>query len=212
MDLPSNNSEAKRFVLYLRVSTREQNSYMQERDLTEYAIKRGWQFQILEDKASGKNANRPALKKLMLMAQRREIDGIAVWKCDRLFRSLKHAILTLSEWTELGIEFVALKDNIDLTTSQGRLFAAFLLSFAEFNGDLIRNNVIDGLETAKARGVKLGRPQVVNDAVIAEVIELRAKGLSIRQISESLDRRISKTSIERVLRDHFNNPSKKVGI
>jgi DNA invertase Pin-like site-specific DNA recombinase len=185
---------------------------MQERDLTEYAVKRGWQFQILEDKATGKNANRPALKKLMLMAQRREVDGIAVWKCDRLFRSLKHAVLTLSEWTELGIEFVALKDNIDLTTSQGRMLANLLLSFAEFQGDLIRSNVIDGLETAKARGVKLGRPQVVNDAVIAEVIELRTKGLSIRQISESLDKRISKTSIERVLRDHFNNPSKKVGI
>lgn len=206
------DTKGKRFVLYLRVSTTDQNPDLQRRELTEYATKRGWQFEILEDRATGKNANRPALKRLFLMAQRREVDGIAVWKCDRLFRSLKHAVLTLSEWSELGIEFVALKDNIDMTTAQGRLLAGILMAFSEFEADLIRSRVVAGLEAAKARGVKLGRPQVVNDAAIAEIIALRAKGRSIRQISESLGRRLSKSSIERVISEHLNKPSKKVGI
>ena len=212
MNLPSENSEIKRFILYLRVSTTDQNPDLQRRELTDYATRRGWHFEILEDRATGKNANRPALKRLLQMAQQRKVDGIAVWKCDRLFRSLKHAVLTLSEWTELGIQFVALKDNIDLTTAQGRLLANLLMAFAEFESDLIRSRVIAGLEAAKARGVKLGRPQVVNDGIISEVIELRARGLSIRQLSESLHRRVSKTSIERILRDHSNKPFKKVGI
>lgn len=208
----SQGATAKKFVLYVRVSTSDQNPDLQRRELAEYASKRGWSYEILEDKATGKNANRPALKQLLLLAQRRQIDGIAVWKCDRLFRSLKHAVLTLSEWTEIGVQFVSMKDNIDLTTSQGRLLANLLMSFAEFESDLIRSRVIAGLEAAKARGVKLGRPQVVNQSIANEVITLRSRGLSIRKISDHFGKRISKTSVERILRDHFKIQSKKVGI
>ena len=192
----------KKFILYLRVSTLEQNSDLQRIELTEYANKRGWSYEVLEDKATGKNANRPALKKLMLLAQQRKIDGIAVWRADRLFRSLKEAVITLSELSEIGVAFYSHKDGIDLSTSQGRLLANLLFSLAEFESDLIKSRVISGLQAAKARGVKLGRPQVVTTELTEKVIKLRERGISIRQISELLDRKLSKTSIERILRDH----------
>jgi DNA invertase Pin-like site-specific DNA recombinase len=201
----------KRFILYIRTSTVEQNSDLQRRELVEYAEKRGWQYEILEDKASGTTVSRPMLQRLLSLARSRKIDGLAVWKCDRLFRSLKHAVITLSELTELGVEFYAHKDGIDLTTASGRLLANLLMSFAEFEVDLIRSRVIAGLQAAKARGVRLGRPKVVNEEIIQQVLDLRNnRGLSIRQITEALARRISKTSIERILKEHGSskNPVK----
>ncbi|MDZ4661046.1 MAG: recombinase family protein [Pseudomonadota bacterium] len=197
----------KRYILYLRISTAEQNSDLQRRELVEYANRRGWTYEILEDKASGTHANRPALQKLLQLARSRKIDGIAVWKCDRLFRSLKHAVVTLAELTELGVEFYSHKDQIDLSTSTGRLMANMLMAFAEFEADLIKSRVVSGLQAAKARGVQLGRPKIVNDEVIRQVLDLRFnRKLSIRQISEALAHKVSKTSIERILRD--NDPSK----
>lgn len=152
----ANGNETKKFILYLRVSTLEQNSDLQRLELTEYATKRGWSYEILEDKATGKNANRPALKKLLLLAQQRKIDGIAVWRADRLFRSLKEAVLTLSALTEMNVAFYSHKDGIDLSTSHGRLLANLLFSLAEFESELIKSRVVAGLNAAKARGVKLG--------------------------------------------------------
>ena len=193
----------KRYILYLRTSTVEQNSDLQRRELVEYAERRGWSYEVLEDKASGTTASRPMLQKLLQAARTRRIDGLAVWKIDRLFRSLKHAVVTLSELTELGVEFYSHKDQIDLGTAQGRLMAGMLMAFAEFEADLIRTRVMSGLQAAKARGVKLGRPVLVTDEIVKEVLELRFnRGLSIRQIVESLNRRISKTSVERIIREH----------
>jgi putative DNA-invertase from lambdoid prophage Rac len=187
MELPSTSSKKPKFILYLRVSTMEQNTDLQKIELTECARKRGWDYEILEDKATGKNSNRPALKQLMLLAKQRKIDGIAVWRADRLFRSLKEAVLTLSDLTEMGVAFYSHKDGLDLSTSHGRLVANLLFSLAEFESDLIKSRVVSGLQAARARGVKLGRPQVVTPELIYQVVALREKGTSIRQIAEMLN-------------------------
>jgi putative DNA-invertase from lambdoid prophage Rac len=187
----------KRFVLYLRCSTDLQSTDLQKNDLVEYANRRGWKFEILEDKASGTTSSRPMLKKMMHMARTRQIDGIAVWRCDRLFRSLKEAVLTLAELTELGVDFYSHKDAIDLSTAQGRLLANLLMSFAEFEAELIRSRVKAGLLAAKARGVRLGRPSIAPEKA-EQAKTLRALGFSIREIGKRLG--ISKTSIERLLR------------
>lgn len=204
--------KSNKFIIYCRVSTLEQNSDLQRRELVEYAEKRGWAYEVLEDKATGKNANRPALQKLLQLAQQRKIDGIAVWRCDRLFRSLKEAVITLSTLTELGVTFYSHKDGIDLSTSHGRLLANMLFSLAEFEIDLQKSRILSGISAARARGVKFGRPQVVTAELAGQVIELRQRGLSVRRISEIVKPRISKTSIERILRVHFNKSSKKIAI
>ena len=77
------------------------------------------------------------------------------------------------------------------------------MSFAEFESDLIRTRVKAGLQAAKARGVKLGRPQVVTSEVIQMVLHLRyQKNLSIRAIGKAMTPPISKTSVERILRNY----------
>lgn len=201
------DNQHKRFALYLRTSTFEQNSDMQRRDLVDYAARRGWTYEIMEDKATGTTASRPMLQKLLHKARTRQIDGIAVWKCDRLFRSLKHAVITLSELTEIGVEFYSHKDQIDLTTSTGRLLANLLMSFAEFEADLIRSRVVCGLQAAKARGVKLGRPTILSDDVIQEVHRLRGERISIRQIAKRVG--IAKSTVQRILEPVPVNPGKQ---
>lgn len=189
-----------KYILYLRVSTIEQNSDLQRRELVEHADRSGWDYEILEDKATGKNANRPALKKLLALAAERKIDGIAVWRADRLFRSLKEAVITLSNLTEQGTYFYSHKDGIDLSTSHGRLLANLLFSLAEFEAELTRSRVLAGLMAARARGVRLGRPTKVDAAMELEIQRLRQEqNLSFRQIARRLG--ISKSAALRAVQN-----------
>ena len=136
--------------LYLRVSTIEQNTELQRRDLLAYCTARGWSL-LQEYNDSGKtgtHANRPGFQRLMQACRQRQLDIVICWKLDRLFRSLKDLLSTLAEFSELGVQFVALKDSIDLTTASGRLMAQLLGAFGEFEAALIRERVRAGLKNA----------------------------------------------------------------
>jgi DNA invertase Pin-like site-specific DNA recombinase len=181
----------KRIAVYVRVSTSDQSTELQIRELSQFIHARGWDsFKVYEDKATGTNGNRPHLKQLLLDARQRKLDIVIIWKLDRLFRSLKDLITTLQEFTELGVDFISLKDNIDLTTSSGRLMMHMLGAFAEFEASLIKERVRAGLRNAKAKGKRLGRPQRRNDS---QIIELRAQGKTVRQIAQSLN--LSKSTV-----------------
>lgn len=106
---------------------------------------------------------------------------IICWKLDRLFRSLKDLVFTLQELSDLGIEFIALKDNIDLTTSAGRLMTHILGAFGEFEASIIRSRVKAGLDQARRNGKRLGRTKTRPSELIRE---LYSKGYTYRQISK----------------------------
>ena len=95
-------------------------------------------------------------------ARSKRFDVVLCFKMDRLCRSLRDLVITLQDLTELGVEFVAIKDQIDLTTASGRLMTHLLGAFAEFEASLIRERVMSGLANAKAKGKKLGRPRTIN--------------------------------------------------
>jgi putative DNA-invertase from lambdoid prophage Rac len=191
MTLPS-----KRAVVYLRVSTLEQSCDLQQRELLQFLNARDWQLQhTYEDTATGTNGNRPQLQQLLKDARERKFDVLICWKLDRLFRSLKGLVTTLAELNELGIEFISLKDNIDLSTSTGRLMMHIVGAFAQFEADIIKERVRAGLANAVAQGKRLGRPKLRNDESIHQ---LRAQGLSIRAIAKQLN--VSTTAIQRGLR------------
>jgi len=173
----------KRIALYVRVSTSDQSTELQLRELNQFTQARGWTtIKVYEDKATGTNGNRPLLKQLLSDARQRKIDVVVIWKLDRLFRSLKDLISTLQEFTELGVDFISLKDNIDLTTSSGRLMMHMLGAFAEFEASLIKERVRAGLRNAKAKGKRLGRPKKEFWAIL----EMKHKGLSVKDISKRL--------------------------
>ncbi len=148
-----NAKRIKRVGIYLRVSTLDQDTALQLRDLMEYVQARGWQvFRIYEDKITGTHANRKMLKELQADARQRKFDILLVWKLDRIFRSLKDCINGLQEFADLGVEFVSLKDTgIDMTTPSGKLLLHILAAFAEFEASIIRMRVKE-LDTLRLLG------------------------------------------------------------
>jgi len=102
---------------------------------------------------------------------------------DRLFRSLGDLVITLRELEALNANFISIQDSIDLTTPNGRLMVHLLGSFAEFEAAIIRERVLSGLNAARLKGVKLGRPRIHDRE---EVIRLHKAGLSFREIGKRL--------------------------
>jgi DNA invertase Pin-like site-specific DNA recombinase len=172
-----------RVALYARVSTlNNQDPEMQLAELREYAGRRGWQVveEFTDRGVSGCRESRPALNRLMSDACRRRFDAVLVWKIDRFGRSLKHLVNALAELAALGIAFISLRDNIDLSTPSGRLMFQIIGAMAEFERALIQERVRAGLRNARAKGRRLGRPRVIVDA--SRIASLRAQGRSWAQI------------------------------
>jgi len=182
----NNFSASRRVVTYSRVSTtRDQNPEVQRAELKRYCESRGWLIveEILDHGFSGTRADRPGLKRLLQLVRAREVDAVVIVKLDRLFRSLKHLVLTATEFSETGVELVSLKDQLDFTTSAGKLLFHLLACFSEFEAAIIRERTILGLEYAKSKGKVLGRPMHWD---YAKILELRSSGLSYSAIQKNL--------------------------
>jgi len=130
-----------RVALYARVSTSngQQDPEMQLRELREYAKHR--ELTIVGeyvDKMTGSKDSRPALNRLMANASQRKFDAVLVWKLDRFGRSLRHLVNALAELEALGLTFISLRDNLDLSTPSGRLMFQIIGAMAEFERALIQ--------------------------------------------------------------------------
>jgi DNA invertase Pin-like site-specific DNA recombinase len=191
-------SPIARVALYARVSTlNSQDPELQLAELREYAGRRGWQIveEFTDQGVSGCRESRPALNRLMSDACRRRFDAVLVWKIDRFGRSLKHLVNALAELAALGVAFISLRDNLDLSTPSGRLMFQIIGAMAEFERALIQERVRAGLRNARAKGRRLGRPRVIVDA--SRVASLREQGRSWSQITAEM--RIGKGTAQRAL-------------
>lgn len=165
---------------YARVSTLEQNLDLQ-RDALDAA---GCTF-LYTDTASGAKSERPGLTQAL--AQCRKGDTLVVWKLDRLGRSLPHLVETVRDLHERGVGFQSLQESIDTSTSGGKLIFHLFASLAEFERDLIRERTLAGLEAARARGRKGGRPPGVDEKKRQAAISLaKDKSRSVKEICEIL--------------------------
>jgi DNA invertase Pin-like site-specific DNA recombinase len=178
----------KHIAVYLRVSTegekngREQDTAMQLLDIQKYLELKGLtNYKVYEDKGHrGGTKDRPALKEMMKDCRSGKVSIVICWKLDRLFRSMKFMLDHVTEFQELGIEFVSVKDNIDLGSASGRLLFQILSAFSEFEAATIRERVNAGLMNAKAKGVKLGRPVKPGHSVVEK---LKGEGKSVIEIA-----------------------------
>ena len=151
----------QRAALYVRVSTGEQNLDGQEAELKEYAANRGWEVtKIYRDKISGAKNSRPALNELMADARKKKEDIVLVWKFDRFARSVSHLLSALETFRSVGIEFVSVSEAIDTTTAAGKMMFTVLGAVAELERSLIGERVRMGVQNARRRGVRLGRPPI----------------------------------------------------
>ena len=178
----------RRAALYSRVSTRThgQNPQVQIDELRSYASHRGWSIcEYIDHGVSGTLESRTALNQLMNDARRRQFDVVLVWKLDRFARSLKHLVTALAELEALGVAFVSVSDNLDLTTPAGRLMFHIVGAMAEFERELCRERIIAGQRHARAKGKHLGRPRTEVD--VERVEQMRRARMSWRQIARKLD-------------------------
>jgi len=165
--------EKKRAGIYVRVSTTEQKTDAQEKELRDYAERRGWQVQkVYSDKESGAKFNRPALDELMVDCRRRKIDVVLVWKFDRFARSLRQLIVALDEFKRLGIDFVSSTESVDTSIPSGELLFQIFGAIGQFERSLISERTKAGLEHARREGKRLGRPPL-KKLSLAEIRQLR---------------------------------------
>lgn len=183
----------KRVALYVRVSTSEQTTRNQRRELKAVSERHGWEIvSVFEDTgisgAKGRN-RRPGLDALMKAVARREIDMVAAWSVDRLGRSVTDLLDVLKELHAKAVDLFLHQQGLDTSTPSGRAMFQMLGVFAEFERAMIRERVMAGLARAKAEGTKLGRPRLEDtDAEKAKTIRnLLAEGTGVRRIARQLN-------------------------
>lgn len=154
----------RRVALYLRVSTDEQTTENQERELRQVAERAGWEIVAVfrDEGISGSKGreHRPGFDAMLNAAVRREFDLLAAWSVDRLGRSIQDLVVTLNELRAVNCDLFLLRQNVDTTTPTGRAMFQMLGVFAEFEREMIRERVKSGMARAKAKGQRFGRPPV----------------------------------------------------
>jgi DNA invertase Pin-like site-specific DNA recombinase len=161
---------------YARISTDDQNLALQHDALAAAGCEK-----VYEDRISGARAERPGLALALEVA--RAGDTLAVWRLDRLGRSLKDLIALAERLAERQVGLRSLKEALDTTSSGGRLIFHMFASLAEFERDLIRERTQAGLTAARARGRLGGRPKLLTPEKRKLAVQLyRAKEHSIAEI------------------------------
>ncbi|MGI2729412.1 recombinase family protein [Bacillus cytotoxicus] len=145
---------------YARISTNDQNLDLQKDALKQAGCKR-----IFADVVSGATSSRSGLDEALDYV--REGDTLVVWKLDRLGRSLKHLIETINTLNEKGSAFRSLQENMDTSTSGGKLIFHVFGALAEFEREMIQERTQAGLSAARARGRVGGRPKVMDTTKVS---------------------------------------------
>jgi DNA invertase Pin-like site-specific DNA recombinase len=126
-----------------------------------------------------------------MIDQLRSGDVVVVWKLDRLGRSLRDLIDLVSAFREKGVEFVSLKDGIDTGTATGRFTFNIFASLAEFEREIIRERTMAGLEAARSRGRKGGRPAGLSKEALTTAKKAKilydSRERTVKEIAESLE-------------------------
>jgi DNA invertase Pin-like site-specific DNA recombinase len=176
---------------YARVSTHDQTLSLQLD-----ALKAAGCEKVFTDTASGSTTDRPGLTDALVFA--RGGDTLVVWRLDRLGRSLRHLIDTLTGLSDRRVEFRSLREHLDTSTSGGKLVFHLMGALAEFERDLIRERTQAGLAAARARGRQGGRPARLTSKQIAQLRTLAAdKDNSVTDICSTL--KISRSTYYRAL-------------
>ena len=162
---------------YARVSTNDQTT-----DLQRDALERAGCDRILTDVAFGARARRPELDHMLDLL--REGDTVVVWKLDRLGRSMRNLVDLMATFDERGVRFRSLTESMDTSTPGGTLVFNIFGSLAQFERDLIRERTRAGLEAARARGRKGGRPAKLDEKQVREVRRLyKSRTVTVGQIA-----------------------------
>jgi putative DNA-invertase from lambdoid prophage Rac len=193
----------QRVAIYCRVSTADQSCARQERDLTAFAVRGGYEVVgIFRETASGARADRAERRKVMALAQRRAIDAVLVTELSRWGRSTLDLLHTLKELEARRVSVIAMSGlAFDLSTPHGRMLATVIAGIAEFERELIGERIRSGMAAAKARGKRLGRQpgrRPKSDRLAPKVLALVAQGRSYRLVGREFG--LSKNTVADIVK------------
>jgi DNA invertase Pin-like site-specific DNA recombinase len=179
---------------YARVSTNEQNLDLQQDALKKAGVTAK---NLYTDKITGTKEERPGLE--AALSHLRDGDTLVVWRLDRLGRSLKHLIETVTALQNTGVAFQSITENITTATATGQLVFHIFGALAEFERNLIKERTTAGVSAARARGRKGGRPRLATTSgKVAMAKKLYAdKTTPIRDICKTLH--ISRATLYRYI-------------
>jgi DNA invertase Pin-like site-specific DNA recombinase len=186
---------------YARVSTDDQHLNLQHDALQKAGCEK-----VYSDQQSGATTERPGLSTVFDVL--RPGDTLVIWRLDRLGRSLKHLINLVEQLDKQEVGLKSLQENIDTTTSGGRLVFHLFGALAEFERTLIRERTQAGVNAARARGRQGGRPKLLEPNKRELAIRLhREQKHSIAEICAMMG--ISKSTLYNYLAESFNDAISK---
>jgi len=172
-------------ALFARVSTVEQNTDLQLDELRRVAVARGWSIvgEYVDQGVSGSKEG-PERRRLMADAHRGMFEAVLVWRFDRFARSAKDLLFAVDVLASLNVGFASVRESFDTTSPIGRATLTILAAVAELERNIITERVVAGLDRAKAKGKKLGRPRREFDLDRAR--DMIAAGKTQRQVAMAL--------------------------
>ncbi len=199
MTLPSKSHHDPITAIYMRCSSRTQETASQRHQIEEYLLHNpvvGAIKWYIDEAATGTNMNRPELRRLHHDIVSIRVDVVIIWKLDRLSRNIADGVKLLSDWSNRNVRIISITQQLDLSGSVGRMVAALLLGVAEMEKEHLRERQAAGIAVAKSRGVRFGRPRSVD---FTSVRRLAPDGHGVTNIATKLN--ISRQSVYNALHE-----------
>ncbi|QDV61982.1 recombinase family protein [Crateriforma conspicua] len=197
----------KHISVYLRVSSRSQDTATQRPDLERWLAAFGADTEHVwyEDRFTGRTMQRPAWSRLIAAVRAGEVQRVVVWRLDRLGRNAKGLTSLFDELPRLGVGLVSIKDGLDLETAAGRLMANVLASVAQYETEVRAERVLAGQERARRQGKtwggsKPGRLLSLSRDQVDAIIRLHGEGEPKAKIARATG--VSRPTVYRILEQH----------
>ena len=192
-----------RVVKYQRVSTSTQEVENQTSSIDNQIERLGWiTVGEYKETISGTKSRdtRPQLRQLLQDSRKRKFDRVIVYSLDRLGRSVVDVINTINELEEVGVHVFVVKNSIDTSTSQGKLFTYFCSIFGEMEKDMIVSRQKESIKRIREKGGKWGKGNLISQEKRDKIVSLQSQGLSYRNICKELN--VSLGSVQHTLKTH----------
>lgn len=196
-------------VAYARVSTLlEQDPENQLVRIREFGLSRDFELisEYVDKGISGSQEKRPSLDQLISDARLGKFKVLVVTGIDRIGRNTRHLLNLIHELAGYGVSLISLRESLDFTTPMGQATLAILGAMAQLERELIKERIRTALAAKKlsaqqlGRDWRCGRPEVTSEALKSQIISLSNLGFSIRRIEKKLEGKISRTTIQRILK------------
>mgnify|MGYP003674250047 FL=1 len=186
-------------VKYQRVSTSKQDYENQTNALDKQIELLGWDcVGEYKEVVSGVKDTRPQLQKMIEDARLRKFDRVIVFALDRLGRKIVQVVNTIHSLEECGVHLFIVKESVDTSNSQGKIFANFISIFSQLERDMMISRQKEAIDRIRTNGGKWGKGKLISQEQRDRIVALRTQGLSYRGICKEVD--VSLGSVQHTLK------------